>query len=72
MNSPARLKAEEKFSQLKRQHKNALKEREKAQHEVSSKIARLRALRLAKEAADQEAAEKAPTKPKKARRKRPD
>jgi hypothetical protein len=52
MMNRARSKAEEKFAKIKQQDKKALKERKKAQLEITEKVARLRALRLAKEASD--------------------
>ena len=52
----AKSKAEEKFAQLQKQQRRALKEREKVQQERTEKVARLRALRLAKEADDKAAA----------------
>ena len=51
MNS-VRLKAEEKFAKSMQQGKKALNEREKAHQEIAAKTARLRALRLAKEASE--------------------
>ena len=53
----ARMTAEERFSQIKRQEKLALKERQKAEQEVSDKMKRLRTLRLAKEAEDKKVAD---------------
>ena len=58
MQNTARSKAEEKFAKFKQQEKQALKERDKAQKATEEKTARLRALRLAKEAADKEQADK--------------
>lgn len=55
----ARSKAEEQFAATQKKAKQALKEKEKAWQETEKKVANLRALRLAKEAADKEAAEKA-------------
>ncbi len=43
----------------KKKTKRALKDKEKAQQEITERVARLRASRLAKEAADIEAAERA-------------
>ena len=64
MTSIARTKAEEKFAQARWQEKQMLKDREKAQQILTDKMARLRALRLAKEASDkEEAARVALTKP---------
>ena len=54
-----KLKAEKQFAASQKKNKQALKEKEKVRQEVVEKMARLRALRLAKEAADKEAAEKA-------------
>ena len=51
-------RAEEKFAATQKKAKQVLKENEKAGQERAEKVARLRALRLAKEAADNEAAEK--------------
>ncbi len=59
MSSPARTKAEEKFAQAQRQAKQMQKDREKAQQVLTDKVSRLRLLRLAKEAADKDTAEKA-------------
>ena len=52
MDKSVRSKAEERFNKIKQQDIKALKEREKTQQEDAAKVARLRALRLAKEAAD--------------------
>ena len=82
MLNPIRMKAEEKFGKIKQQDKKVLKDREKEQQEVADKIARLRALRLAKEHSDKEAADresaekaaakaKAPAKSVKAARRKP-
>lgn len=60
MPNATRRQAEEKFGQLKPKQEVALSERDRAQQELAEKTARLRALRLAKEAADREAAEQAP------------
>jgi hypothetical protein len=59
MRKSARLRAEEQFAATQKKVKQALKETEKAQQEREAHVASLRALRLAKEAADKEAAEKA-------------
>jgi hypothetical protein len=50
-------KAEKQFALTQKKAKQALKEKEKARQENAEHVARLRALRLAKEAADKEAAE---------------
>jgi len=47
--------AEEKFAQARSRDDAALKERQQAEHKRDAKVERLRALRLAKEAADREA-----------------
>ncbi len=51
-----RSRAEEQFAATQKKAKHALKEKEKARQDSAEKVARLRALRLAKEAADKEAA----------------
>lgn len=50
-------RAEEQFAALQRKSPHILNEKETAELEKTQKVARLRALRLAKEAADREAAE---------------
>ena len=57
MADPARSRAEEKFAKLRQSEDEAIRARDKAQKDLMEKTARLRALRLAKEAADKEAAE---------------
>ncbi len=57
--------AEEKFAAIQKKNKKALNEKETARQERAEHVARLRALRLAKEAADKEDAEKAAAKKKK-------
>ncbi len=57
-------KAEERFAATQKKVKPALNEKEKALQERAEHVARLRALRLAKEAADKEDAEKAAAKKK--------
>jgi len=57
MDRSARSKADEKFAKAVQQDKKAAKEREKADQAIRDKTSRLRSLRLAKEAADKEAAE---------------
>ena len=49
-------RAEEQFATIQKKDKRALEEWEKAQQEIAEKTARLKALRLAKEASDSEAA----------------
>ena len=58
MRKSVRSRAEEKFAATQKKGKQVLKEKEKAQQEITERMARQRALRLAKEAADKEAAEK--------------
>ncbi len=53
MNS-ARSKAEERFAKMRQQQKKAETERDKAQQENAQKTARIRALRLAKEASEKD------------------
>ena len=57
---PGRLRAEEQFARIRNteQDKKALRDREKVENERAAHVARLRGLRLAKEAADKEAADK--------------
>ncbi len=61
-------KAEEQFAATQKKDKLALKEKEKARQETAEHVAGLRAVRLAKEAADKKAAEKAAAKNKKSSR----
>jgi hypothetical protein len=49
-------KAEEQFAAIQKKDKQALLDKETAQDERDTKIRRLKALRLAKEAADRKAA----------------
>jgi hypothetical protein len=56
MNKFVTSKAEEKFAKAVQVDKKAAKEREKADQVIKDKTARLRALRLAKEATEKEAA----------------
>ena len=55
----ARRKAQDQFAKVKQRDAEALKDREKVQAAEAAKTAQLRALRLAKEASDREAAAKA-------------
>jgi hypothetical protein len=59
MSKSARSRAEEQFTATQKKDKQALKEKEKARQEREDHVASLRALRLAKEAADKKAAEEA-------------
>ncbi len=52
-------RAEEQFATSRKKDKQPLDDREKARQEEAKSVAKLRALRLAKEAADKEAAEQA-------------
>ncbi len=58
MSKSAITRAEEQFAATQKKDKKALKEKEKAQQEKAGHVAGLRALRLAKEAADKKAAVK--------------
>ena len=71
MRKSAKSRAEEQFAAIKKKDKQSLNENEKAQQERAENMARLRALRLAKEAADKEAAEKADTEKAAAKNKKP-
>ena len=55
----AKSRAEEQFTATQKKGKQALKEKDKARQERAEHVASLRALRLAKAAADKEAAEEA-------------
>ncbi len=61
MRKSAKSRAEEQFAATQKKAKQALNEKEKAVQERVEHVARLRALRLAKEAADKEAADKEAT-----------
>ncbi len=65
MHKSAKSRAEERFAATQKKDKQALKEDEKVRQERAAHVAKLRAHRLAKEAADREAAEKAAAKNKK-------
>jgi hypothetical protein len=56
MAKPARSKAEEQFAVAEKRAAQALADREKARQDEAKHVAKLRALRLAKQAADKEAA----------------
>ena len=64
-------RAEEQFAATQKKDKQALKEKEKARQENAEHVASLRALRLAKEAADKKAAEKAAAEKAAAKNKKP-
>ncbi len=59
MQKPVKSTAEEKFAAIQKKDKQALTDREKARQAEAEHTAKLRALRLAKQAADKEAAEEA-------------
>ena len=58
MDKSLKSRAEEKFAAAQKKDKRVLTEKEIARQERAEQVARLRALRLAKEATDKEAAEK--------------
>jgi hypothetical protein len=62
MYKSVKSKAEEQFAATQKKNKQALTEKEKARRERAEHVVSLRALRLAKEAADKEAAEEANSK----------
>ncbi len=64
-------RAEEQFAATQKKDKQALKEKEKARQEKAEHVAGLRALRLAKEAADKKAAEEAAAEKAAAKNKKP-
>jgi hypothetical protein len=64
----SRQRAQEKFARIEQREKDFANERDKAFAAIVAKSARLRALRLAKQAADKEAAAKAKSEKKPARR----
>ncbi len=55
----AKSKAEEQFAATQKKDMQALNEKDRARQETSERVARLRGLRLAKEAADKKVAEDA-------------
>ena len=59
MLNSVKSRAEAQFAATQKKDKPALKEKDKARQERAEHVASLRALRLAKEAADKKAAEKA-------------
>ena len=71
MRRSAKSRAEEQFAATQKKAKQALKEKEKARQEVAEHVAMLRGLRLAKEAADKEAAGAAATAKSVAKTKKP-
>ncbi|MFQ5783322.1 MAG: hypothetical protein ACE5H8_00680 [Alphaproteobacteria bacterium] len=71
MRMSVKSRAEEQFAAIQKKAKQALKEKEKARQEIAERVARLRTLRLAKEAADKEAAEEADAEKAAAKTKKP-
>ena len=65
MYQSVKSRAEEQFAATQKKTKQALTEKEEARQERAEHVASLRALRLAKEAADKKADEKAAAKNKK-------
>ena len=57
MLKPAKSRAEERFAETRKKENKLMKERETERQEKAELVARLRGLRLAKEAADKIAAE---------------
>ncbi len=66
-----KARAEEQFAASQKKDWQAPKKKEEARQEIAEHVASLRALRLAKEAADKEAAEEAATKKGAAKNKKP-
>ncbi len=62
--------SDDPFNRAKQQDKHFIEEKAKAHKTAVDKIARLRALRLAKEAADEEAAKLNPPEPKPSKKKK--
>ena len=71
MQKSVRARADEQFAATQKKGKKALKEKDKARQEIAERMARQRALRLAKEAADKEAAEDAVAKKAATKNKKP-
>ena len=73
MKKSAKSRAEEQFARIRNteQDKKVLRDREKAENERAAHVARLRGLRLAKEAADKEATAKAAAEAQAAKASRP-
>ncbi len=71
MNKSAKSRAEIQFAATQKRDKQFFKEKEKANQELVERVAKLRALRLAKEAADAEAAEQAASEKASAKKKKP-
>ncbi|MEJ2230019.1 MAG: hypothetical protein P8X46_02405 [Nitrospirales bacterium] len=58
MQNPTRARAEQLFAATQKKAKPDLSEKEKAQQEITERMAKQRALRLAKEATDKEIADR--------------
>ena len=71
MRKSVKSRAEEQFAATQKKDKQPLKEKEKARQEMAERVARLRALRLAKEAADKGAAAAAAAEKAAAKNKKP-
>ncbi len=71
MAKSVKSRAEEQFAATQKKDKQALKEKEKARLQRAEQVARLRGLRLAKEAADKAAAEKEAAEKAAAKKKKP-
>ncbi len=65
MSKSEKSRAEERFAATQKKDKQALKKKEKERPEIAEHVLSLRSIRLAKEAADKNAAEKAAAKNKK-------
>ncbi len=66
-----KARAEQHFTATQKKDNQELKEKEKARQETTERVARLRALRLAKEAGDEEAVEKVDAEKAAAKNKKP-
>jgi hypothetical protein len=64
-------RAEEQFAATQKKDKQALKEKEKERQEIADHVARLRSLRLTKEAADKKAADEVAAEKAAAKNKKP-
>ena len=71
MSNTVRSKAEDRFAASQKKDAQALKDREEKRRKDAAHVAKLRALRLAKEVADREAAEAVDARKKAARKKTP-
>ncbi len=56
MSKSAKSRAEEQFTATQKKDKQVLKDKEKARYDRAENVSKLKALRMAKEAADKEAA----------------